>query len=320
MLNRDRMSQQERDILDGKVEYGPAEDLRRNIDDIIHKRVQSLRIKHQVTINLTQALIPQTQTILCGTPGHGKSLWLQEVLMDLCFTGVPVAVLHLEESMVYHLRRCAAQISATADFTNYAWIEANAGRAMDIATATTERVNQFAKSITVCPEKRWTYAEVVKWIEDQAKARRRVIAVDPITLAKKAGPVWEADEDFICATEKLSQKFGISIILVTHPKQGQSQEDFINRMAGGASFSRAVQTILWLEYLAEPMPDAKITFNGMIIPVSEDRPINRVMHLNKTRNGTGIGSRIGYYFNVRTLCYEELGVMVQQKKRGRGYR
>ena len=80
----------------------------------------------------------------------------------------------------------------------------------------------------------------------------------------------------------------------------------MDSLAGGASYSRFAQTILWLEHHPEPKSsNVKMTLGT----IKQD--YNRTLHILKARNGIGQGVRIACDFQGTSLELNELGIIVK---------
>jgi KaiC/GvpD/RAD55 family RecA-like ATPase len=295
---------------------GPAADLKRQLGDIASGRRRAVHFCHGMTSRLTQAMLPGTITIICGSPGASKSFLLQEVLMRLHQAGVRVALLHLEEDRTFHLRRALAQLAGVADLTDETWIAEHAQDALALSDRFAPEIQSFGACITDTPAQGMSYDSMVAWVDARATGGARVIAVDPITLADPGDRrnTWNADRALMAALKAVAVRRECSIVLVSHPSKGATG-GFLDSIAGGAAFQRAAQTVLWLEHLAAPMEDALIHAAGLTFRPDASEPVNRILHIAKARNGRGQGVRLGFFFDPKTLRSKELGVIEQSKTR-----
>lgn len=301
---------------------GPAADLTRQLADIAAGRRRAVHFMHAQASRLTQALLPGTITIVCGSLGASKSFWLQEVLMNLHAAGVTVALLHLEEDRTFHLRRVLAQLAGLSGLTDETWIAEHPQDALAAAERYAGEIQSFGVCITDTPAQGMNYEAVTAWAKDRAETGARVIAIDPITLADpgERRKQWDADRDLMAALKSIAVRRGASIMLVSHPSKGApSSGNMLDSLAGGAAFQRAAQTVLWLEHLAAPMEDAIIHGASLTFRPDADEPVNRILHLSKARNGRGQGQKLAFHFDPKTLRSKELGVLevISKRKGGR---
>ena len=297
---------------------GPAADLKRQLGDIAAGRRRAIHFMHATTSRFTQALLPGTITLVCGSPGASKSFMVQEILMRLHQSGVPVALLHLEEDRTFHLRRALAQLAGDSGLTDETWVAEHAQEALAFAERFAPEIESFGACVTDCPAQGMAYSDVTAWVDSHATASARVIGVDPITLADPGNRrnVWDADRELISSLKAIAVRRGCSVILVSHPSKG-AQSNLLDSIAGGAAFQRAAQTVLWLEHLAKPMEDAIIHGASLTFRPNESEPVNRILHISKARNGRGQGIELAFSFDPKTLRSKELGILEQSQRRGR---
>ena len=78
------------------------------IDATISGKRTAVRFPWSKVSTLTQALLPHTVTVVCGTPGSGKSFFVLQALAYWHEEGQRVACFELEEDRSYHLHRALA--------------------------------------------------------------------------------------------------------------------------------------------------------------------------------------------------------------------
>jgi hypothetical protein len=256
----------------------------------------------------TWALLPGTVTLLCGDPGASKSFMMIQAAMYWYRNGIKSALYELEDDKAYHLARVLAQVSGVSDVTNPKWVLENAEDVERLMTEYQELLDAFAANVYAAPEQQLDYNSLLEWSRARATDGCRVIAIDPITAVKPKRDTWVADAEFIFAIKTIARQYGCSVVLVTHPKKGRSGAG-LDDLAGGASFARFAQTILWLQYHKEPV--AK-TVGG---PLGRMKmKFNRTLHLVKVRNSDGHGLQIAYNFDISTLTLAEQGPILPDKK------
>jgi hypothetical protein len=113
---------------------------------------------------------------------------------------------------------------------------------------------------------------------------------------------WDSDHLFLTTAKRIITDAKASLILVTHPKKG-AQGSGLDDLAGGATYQRFAQTVLWLEYV-----EAKEGFfKSSAGLVSES--YNRILQIRKARESKGQGLKIGFWFNGETFKSIERGVL-----------
>ena len=307
-----------REVLYGQVQdLSPAGRLMAQYEDVFSGKRQCWHFCHDEATHLTQALLPATNTLINGSPGHGKSLYLQQVMLALHEAGVPIAYLHLEYQLTTHMRRAHAQLADASRLSNEEWVRYNPSEVRRLYDSFRDQLNSFGTCLT-CLEKRPTQAEALEWVKRQAAAGKKVIAIDPNTKIKRPTGSYtpDADDDFVDELAAIGKAYDCSLIIVTHPKASpfRAATDFLSNMAGGAAWERFSQTVFFLEYLKDPLIGVQCDFHGQKFPNSEDEPISRVLHICKANNGTGNGICLGYYFNPKTLRYKEMGRLQRNSK------
>jgi hypothetical protein len=254
--------------------------------------------------SISNALLPGTVTLLCGSPGASKSFMLLEALAHWMDTDIRGCVFELEEDKDYHLLRALAQRSGLSGMTSPDWIRKNQQEVRKAFEQHNSFLDELARHLTETPDAQPTLEQIARWTGQQAKAGYRLICIDPITAAAQTNKPWIEDNAFLQSIKRIAVAYGTSIVLVTHPKQSFERPD-MNALAGGSAYSRFAQTILWLENHSEP----KINKLRMSYDTIEQE-YNRTLHILKARNGTG-QCRLACNFDPETLCLKELGIIVK---------
>ena len=162
-------------------------------------------------MRLTNAIIPNTVTLICGSPGASKSLMMLQLLAFWLEIGVKACVYELEEDKTFHLMRALAQTANCAGLTDPGWISENPEHARDLCTAHGEFIERLSRCIWSSPDTQLTYEQLIQWAEDRAKANYRVICIDPITAAAQTGKPWVEDNHFMQSAKKIATDYKCSI-------------------------------------------------------------------------------------------------------------
>jgi len=97
---------------------GPAANLLKQADLIEQGLYRAVGFPWRLLTTMTQALTPQTVTVLCGNPGATKTLCLLQALKFWQSRGIKAVCLELEWDKEYHLKRALAQESNNSNVTN----------------------------------------------------------------------------------------------------------------------------------------------------------------------------------------------------------
>lgn len=252
---------------------------------------------------LTQSLLPQTVTILCGDPGATKSFMLLQSLTHWCKHNIKVAVFELEEDRKYHLGRVLAQVAENSELCNLSWVKENPNEVRAAYNTHKEFLDEFGECIDEAPSKQQSLEGIAEWIERKAKACYRIICIDPITAAVATSQPWVSDSKFVNSIKAIVRKYETSLILITHPKKGRAGFG-LDDLAGGAVYQRLAQTIFWVQYHKKKNPVKVKTDCGMC-----QIEVNRTIHICKARNGRGTGFRLGYVFDSSNFLMSEQGII-----------
>jgi KaiC/GvpD/RAD55 family RecA-like ATPase len=252
----------------------------------------------------SRSLMPGSVTLVCGTPGASKSWFALTCIRYWTEHGVGSAVLMLEETVKWHMQRALAQCVGDPNLLYPEWIKAN----YETATAIWEQHRDelaVVRSHLTC-EGDWTLAKCADWVEQQCKAGRRVIIIDPISLADPGSEKsWDADRKFMARAKVAIERSGTSLVLITHPRKAsvgkQSGPPTLDDLAGGAAFGRACASALWVTGVDGHDEVPVITSDGSYVQAVP----HKVIRILKARNSTGTGKGMAYSFT--NLRFDELG-------------
>ncbi len=266
---------------------------------------ESISLQFTKLSKLSQPLLPGTLLLLCGTPGSGKSFFVMQLLLYWLRTNVKFACYMLEEDKEYHLHRALAMLESNAQIFDPDWLKANASQVKEAYRRQADTLDKFGACLWSEPEQQLNYVDLANWAEDRAKEGCRVIAIDPVTAAEQNKEPWVADTKFLMKLKKIGTDYGVSIVIVTHPKKGKTAPG-MDDLAGGAAFQRFAQCIYWLEFHKEPKEVNIKTDMGTI-----EMEVNRTIHICKSRNGRGHGFALGFNFSGDSLLFREKGIIVK---------
>lgn len=272
------------------VDY--ASILSQNTDDCINGKIKVIEWPFPSLNIYTKALKPGTVVLLCGNVGSCKSFMILQSALKWLNEGIKVSVFMLEGDLLFHLRRCQAQLEGQAGMTDENWIHDHPDEARQIDRRTADVTNRISRTLTECNTLFIEQKDVLQWVIDKAKAGSRVIVIDPITAVSHDGKIWESDKNLLNSLWQTAKQYGCSIILVTHPSKSGSVMPDISSLSGGASFGRACSCAIWIETI-KPKESKVLT----IMDTTEPFTHNRVIHLLKTRSGKGTGRKIACTFD-----------------------
>lgn len=294
-------------ILEKGQTLGAIADLRNELEDVIGGRRFAVPWPWHYVSELTQSLLPGTVTVLCGSPGATKSLFILQALAWWHEQGYRIACLELEDGRTFHLRRSLAQRACNSKITRDSWTKQNPEAIRLAIDSHTDFLSTFSHSIDELPKDLLPNVEtVLLWIKRKASESNRVICIDPYTLLDFGDKIWVQDAKFIREAKRIIEDSGSSLILLSHPRRGaQTKPELItlDDMALSAALPRFAQTALWLHY-HDDIEDYCRTPQGVISQI-----YNRTLFIKKSRNEGGQGNKIAFYFDKETLCLSERGVV-----------
>ena len=261
-------------------------------------------------LSVTQALIPATVTVLCGSPGASKSLFIVECLWRWFELGWSVTLLALESGVSLHLRRAMAQMAGRGQFTNLEWVNTHPTESAEVEALVAERAKALmAEGVIQSKAGRWNWAGVLRWIRSEALRGRRVICIDPVTIIAGGARPWDDHADFVAACREIADGNGCNIVCVTHPVKGApgiKLSPGLENMSGGRAWQQFVDSGLWLE--AHSVKETSVA-KGMGITGLES--YERTLHVVKARLGAGSGMRLAMTFDTSTLWHREVGRIIE---------
>lgn len=255
---------------------------------------------------LARPLLPATVTLVCGSPGAGKSFMLLESGYHLHRSGVAVAMFCLEETRADALLRLLAQLAEDARLLDPEWVKANPEVSRVRLAVHQSDLDSFAACIHDAPDVQPTLEYLADWTRDRAAEGVRVVIIDPISVADMGSEPWNTSTKFMVSATRAIRGSGASLVLAVHPRKGAAINGLVDldSVAGGAAFTRQAQSVFWLERHAD---DHKSTIGGMTGRF--EVTANRTVHILKARNAPGQGTRLAFGFDGDTLRFHEKGLI-----------
>ena len=287
----------------------PADEVSKAIEDAISGARASIPWIWPDVTRWARPCAPANVVILCGDPGTGKSLLLQEQMITWHLTSIHVAMLHLEKDREHHLTRALAQIDGNSELTSTDWIKANADDARQADKTHKDKLDSYGNRV-------WnmrgpTTDLVYQWIESRANEGARIIGVDPISGTDSGDKVWVGDKVFINRSLALAAAKGCSLIFVTHPREIGGKPSLDN-VRGGRAITMFSDCVLWL-IRHKPPKTSDVRYPCGVSSCEH----NRSLVLLKTRNGAGDGVSVALGFEAQTLRTCEYGLIAPKQKKSK---
>ena len=287
---------------------GPSHGLRRRIEAMAEGAWAAVPLPWPLLSNASRALLPGTVTLMCGEGGSSKSFWLLQAMVHWHTQGYRVAVMELEDDQTYHLHRTLAILTGNSRLTDDEWVRENPDEALVLSDSNAHLIDELGRVIHDAPAEGLTLDQMAEWAEQRAAEGCRVIAIDPVTAAEPEREPWVADKNFLKRLENAMVKHEASAVLVTHPRGGTAQNRRMTQddMAGGRAYPRFAKTAFGMAVHAD----------GRKVQVRRGRDkhiatANRSIRILKARNGLGHGWELAYHFDGGRLCFEELGIILE---------
>lgn len=258
--------------------------------------------------SLTQALRESTVTLLVGSTGAGKTLFLSENILAWLEQGINVKYMVLEEKMVFYQERAMAQIMNDSRLANDEFIKNNPEYPIAALDANEAELERFSECITICSSELITRAEITTWTKKHAEAKgedkAEIIIIDPISLAKPERDVHIADQLFIMDIKAIAERNNTRIIITSHPRSGKPGAPGLDGMAGGSAYPRACSTMLWLHNLNKETETAVWDMGRISM-----RKHYLMVQVRKCRSGKGLNSEFAFNVDGKTLRLKEIGMV-----------
>ena len=291
----------------------PSSIVKQRLNDSISGARYSVDWRWPQIDDLTSALLPATQTLICGEPGSSKSFMALQTAAYWHENGVQVSILETEETLGYHLERLLAQRTGLKGLIKPSWCKEHPDETLQAWESNRDFLDSFGTRVTDNCRKFITMGGSIEWCREQAVSGSRIIIIDPVTaLDRGRGEIFDLDKNYIHNIQALIDEFQCSVIMVTHPTK-EYERPSLAKISGGAAFEQFTQTVLWL--YAIPKDEAKVSYirdwGGLHAEVSHDREI----WILKARNGCGTGLKLAANFEDNLRLKVE-GVICAKPKGG----
>jgi len=288
---------------DGRIERrGPWEKAVKFLRQQMGAKVRPVPLTFQIISRGTKSLMPGAVTVIYGLPGAGKSLWMLQNMLQWHTLRVPFAWVALEDSTEHHINRALAMKLGRPVLADPDWVCENAVEAEFLISEHEDWGRRFGASV-YCPSGLVSYKELLDMIDCRVSAGARVVVVDPISYADTDGASqWDADKFFLNRVRPIIRDRA-SLFVVHHPADAKGFH--IQKLAGGKAWQRFTHAIF---YLDDPhkCEDSAVLNNGE----TSLAPVNRILTVEKCRNGKASGWRLGYRWDPDTFQFSEQGILV----------
>jgi predicted ATP-dependent serine protease len=268
--------------------------VKQRLDDSISGKRYSVEWRWPQIDDLTNALLPATQTLICGEPGSSKSFMALQTAAYWHERGVKVSILETEETLAYHMERLLAQRTGLKGLIKPAWCKEHPAETLQAWENNQDFLDSFGSRVTDNCRKFITHAGSIAWCKEQAASGSRILIIDPVTaLDRGKGEIHDLDKDYIHKMQAVIDEYQCSVIMVTHPTK-EFERPSLAKISGGASFEQFTQTVIWL--YAIPKDQAKVSYvqveGGLHTEIAHDREL----WILKARNGCGTGLKLAANF------------------------
>lgn len=242
-----------------------------------------------------------TVTLVCAPPGVGKSWFVHNLSMMMMESGVDCKNIQLEEDQAYHISRLM-QIKFGGNFTDP---DSTTEEDINKLIQHKEMLNRFSDVIKTMPDDKMKLTDIAEQVREYAEGGAKVIIIDPISVAEKSQRSWEDDLRFVNSVKRTVRIHKIRLILVTHPKGGQSKEFSLDSISGGTAYQRLSQCALFIVDLPAGTQKNYLQSNGTVGYGEANRMIISMKH----RNAVNLQSN-KILFNFKNGKFIEKGFLV----------
>ena len=294
------------DVMDDALPDTPGQGVGQLIEDMISGKWQNIYWPWNGLSRLARALFPKTVTVICGDAGTTKSYFLLEAMCFWHQHGRKIALFEMEEDRTYHLHRALSFLSGNSVILDDEWVKGHPVESRAEYETHRAMLDSFGACMDDAPDQQKTLADLLEWLEAKAASGCEIVAIDPVTAAKTELKPWEADHNFIMTSKTIARRHACRVILVTHPKKARSGKAQMSELAGGASYERFPQGVLWMQSMNPP---ETLTVSGAMGHVGAE--VNRKIKICKARNARGQGLELAYYFDPETMRFTEHGIIIE---------
>lgn len=252
----------------------------------------------------TAALLPGTVTVIGGSPGCGKSLFLTQCLEFWYRQDVKCKYIALEDDAAHHANRILAQMMENRKVLSVRGMREYAYDIDEYMNGHEEDLVGVLDSIWA-PGKMQNLVELPDRVAEHINDGARIVMIDPVTAAQASSKRYVDDGVFIGKLHEVIQGSDCSVIVCTHFAKGATNAmPALDDLAGGAAYSRLTQTVL---HLHRYYPQQTLQIEGGFGEVAMG--VDHVMRILKSRNANGLGREIALELGRDDLKFREIGMI-----------
>ncbi len=257
--------------------------------------------------SITEAITAGGVTVICGSPGASKSLFLLQAILEWFRLGILCSVLELESGRAYHLRRAAAMVAECSFLTSLKWQRTHPEETRRMVKP--DEFSAFGQCIHAVPKGQdANVGYLLGWLNTEVQRGQRIIAIDAVTLADFGGDLYNEDSKLIRGIKNAIEPSMSSFIAITHPRPG-SHGKTLDNMALTRGWGNFTPDAMWYEFVRDAKKRRVKTISCSAGEITAEIPVNRIVHVLKSRNTGGAFTRIGFDFDNNTLKVSELGII-----------
>lgn len=263
-----------------------------HVENLINGSLKSLNIGWR-RLQESKFLQGGTVTMLCAPPGVGKTWFVHNICLNAMGAGYKVANIQLEEDEHYH----TARIIKTALGISITDVDRISQDELDKLESSKEEIEKIVSSLVIPKGNEKTLKGIAGLIKKYAILEHDLIVVDSVSVAEKSARPWDDDKIFMNELDQILKQYKTRIILVTHPNAPVKGVPTLDLLAGGKSYQRLCQTVLWIE---------KNEKHVNILEEFEPQFGNRMLVTLKGRNAESMESPL-ILFDFKHGIFKELG-------------
>lgn len=234
-----------------------------------------------------------TVTMLCASPGVGKTWFVHDLCLRAKSQGVKVANIQLEEDKNYHIARLIKS-SLNINITDVDRVTQSELDKLDLYKNAIEHI---AESIVIPKDNEKTLPKIADLVQYYAIMGFGLIVIDSISVAEKSNKPWQDDQKLMNTIKDVLVRYKTRVVLVTHPNAPVKTLPTLDLLAGGKAYQRLCQTVLWLDKNEKP---------ANLIGEFEPCEGNRILIVMKARNAEQMQSNM-ILFDFKHGRFNELG-------------
>ena len=290
------------------------EDIRKELDGT--KRL--VRLPWDGLRESVPMLMPGKLVAISGLPGTSKSYLSLHLCQATANAQLQWAYLPMEDTRAYHIRRMVALVSAEWKIAQH--FDRLSGRKRhkileriqaEYGDLITEWGSGIHRNPTIKGKKvKAVHADdVLEWAEDRSDEGCRLIVIDPLAQIDFEGKEeWRAQASFVRSLIGIANCSYSTIVLVVHKAKTASKDGSVYSMEGSKRIGDLSFAALTVDF----------NFKEVRVMNKEDEEEemtpNRIITIDKCRDGTATGAKIAFQFGEMGPSYREMGRIITGPK------